>query len=117
MQDGRNVRRSVRSRAESGRDRAIMYAQFGESPASEVLEALVELTALGRRVNQVDDISIEGTAHDLLTYLLHLCRAERGAILLPEDRLPIAQSGSPPAAQASESRFRALALHEMRAED
>ncbi len=94
-----------------------MYAQLDEPPASEVLEALVELTALGRRVNQVDDISIEGTAHDLLAYLLHLCRAERGAILLPEERSHIAQSGSPPAAQASESRFRALALHEMRAED
>ena len=94
-----------------------MYAQLGEPLASEVLEALVELTELGRSVNQVDDISMQGAANDLLAYLLHLCRAERGAILLPQDRLHTAQSGSPPAVLASESGFRALALHEMRAED
>lgn len=94
-----------------------MYAQLGEPLASEVLEALVELTALGRRVNQVDDLSMQGAANGLLAYLLHLCRAERGAILLPQDRPHLAQFGSSPAAQASGSRFRALALYEMRAED
>lgn len=94
-----------------------MYAQLDEPLAPEVLAALVELTALTRRANQAGDASMQSVANDLLTYLLHLCRAERGAILLPEDQLPFERSVYPLAAMAAESEFRIMALHEMREED
>lgn len=94
-----------------------MYEQSGEPLASEVLEALVELTALARRANQASDGPIESVANALLRCLLHLCRAELGAILLREDQPRLEPSEHPSAALARESGFRALALHQVCEED
>jgi hypothetical protein len=94
-----------------------MYTQLDEPLASEVLGALVELTALARKANQASDEPIESIANDLLICLLHLCRAERGAILLREDQPRLESAEHPSAALAKRRGIRALALHHMREED
>ncbi len=94
-----------------------MHSQLGEPLASEVLGALVELTALARKASQATYEHLDSVANGLLTCLLELCKAERGAILLREDQPRFEQSEHTSAALARERGFRVLAFHHMREED
>jgi len=95
----------------------IIYSQLGEPLASEVIGALIELTALARKASLAASEQLDSVANDLLTCLLTLCKAERGAILLREDH-PGFQPFEPASAAPEETQaFRVLALHQMRDEE
>jgi signal transduction histidine kinase len=95
----------------------IIYSQLGEPLASEVIGALIELTALARKASLAASEQLDSVANDLLTCLLTLCKAERGAILLREDH-PGFQPFEPASAAPEETQaFRVLALHQMRAQE
>lgn len=56
-------------------------------------------------------------ANDLLTCVLTLCKAERGAILLREDHARFGPFEPGSAAPVEAQTFRVLALHQMREEE
>jgi len=95
----------------------IIYSQLGEPLASEVIGALIELTALARKASLAASEHLESVANDLLTCLLTLCKAERGAILLREDQSRFGPFESASAAPKEAQAFRVLALHQMRVEE
>ncbi len=95
----------------------IIYAQLGEPLASEVKGALIELTALARKASWAASKHLDSVANDLLTCVLTLCKAERGAILLREDHPRFGPFEPASAAPEEAQAFRVLALHQMRVEE
>ena len=95
----------------------ISYAPLGEPLASEVIGALIELTAVARKASSTSPEHLESVANDLLTCVLTLCKAERGAILLREDQSRFGPFEPASAAAEEAQAFRLLALHQMRAEE
>ena len=95
----------------------VSYAPLGEPLASELIAALIELTAVARKASSAPPEHRESVANDLLTCVLTLCKAERGAILLHEDRPSLGPFEPASATQEEAQAFHLLALHQMRAED
>jgi signal transduction histidine kinase len=95
----------------------ISYAPLGEPLASEVIGALIELTAVARKASSTSPEHLESVANDLLTCVLTLCKAERGAILLREDQPRFGPFEPASAAPEEAQAFRILALHQMRPEE
>jgi len=95
----------------------VSYAPLGEPLASELIAALIELTAVARKASSAPPEHRESVANDLLTCVLTLCKAERGAILLHEDQPSLGPFEPASATQEEAQAFRLLALHQMRAED
>jgi signal transduction histidine kinase len=95
----------------------IRYAPLGEPLASEVIEALIELTAVARKASSAPPEHLESVANDLLTCVLTLCKANRGAILLREEQPRFGPFEPASAAQEEAQAFRVLALHQMREEE
>jgi signal transduction histidine kinase len=96
---------------------AIIYSQLGEPLTSEVIGALIDLTALARKASWAAAEHVENVANEMLTCLLTLCKAERGAVLLREDHARFEQSEHTSTAAARERGFRILALHHMLEEE
>ncbi len=80
-------------------------------------EALLDLMALVRTASRVDAAQRERVASELLTCLLALCQADRGAVLLREDHSGGLQSGHTTPETGRERRFRALALQQIYEEE
>ena len=80
-------------------------------------EALLDLMALVRTASRADAAQRERVASELLTCLLALCQADRGAVLLREDHSGALQPGHPNPETGRERRFRALALHQLYEEE
>ncbi len=95
----------------------IRYAPLGEPLASEVIGALIELTALARKASSAPPEHLENVANDLLTCLLKLCKAECGAILLCENQPRFGPFEPSSAAPEEALSFRVLVLHQMREEE
>ena len=95
----------------------VSYAPLGEPLASELIAALIELTAVARKASSAPPEHRESVANDLLTCVLTLCKAERGAILLHEDRPRLGPFEPASATQEGAQAFHLLALHQMRAEE
>ena len=95
----------------------ISYTPLGKSLAPEVIGALIELTGLARKANSAPSEHLESVANDLLTCVLTLCKAERGAILLREYQPRFGPFEPASAAPEEAQAFRVLALHQMRAEE
>jgi signal transduction histidine kinase len=95
----------------------VSYAPLGEPLASELIASLIELTAVARKASSAPPERWESVANDLLTCVLTLCKAERGAILLHEDQPRLGPFEPASATQEGAQAFRLLALHQMRAED
>ncbi len=95
----------------------ITYAQLGEPLASEVIGALIELTALARKASWAATEHLDSVASDLLTCVLTFCKAQRGAILLLEDHACFGPFELASVAPVEAQTFRVLALHQMREEE
>ena len=87
----------------------IIYSQLGEPLASEVMRALIELAAVARKASWAASEHLESVANDLLTCVLTLCKAERGAILLREDHPRFGPFEPASAAPGEAQTFRLLA--------
>src|SRR5579859_7899012 len=83
---------ALKRQAERWKNMAIISSPLGEPLASEVIGALIDLTALARKANWVAAEHLESVANDMLTCVLTLCKAERGAVLLREDHARCEQS-------------------------
>jgi signal transduction histidine kinase len=105
------------SRLDCWKHMTMVYAQLAEPLASEVTMALIDLAALARKASWVPSRQLEGVANDLLTRLLSLCKAERGAVLLREEHGMLEQSGPASAAAAHTHVFRTLALQSLLEEE
>lgn len=117
FQAGCNAACAFKRLAEKKKNVTISYAPLGEPLASEVIAALIELTAFARKANSAPPAHQESVANDLLTCVLALCKAERGTILLREDQ-PCFGPFEPASAAPEEAQaFRLLVLCQMRAEE
>lgn len=105
------------SEANRWRNMTNIYAQLCEPLASEVIGALIELTALARKASWAATDQLDSVANDLLTCVLTLCKAERGALLLREDHPRFGPFEPATAAPVRAQAFRVLALHQMREEE
>ncbi len=90
---------------------------MGGPLASEVIAALIEFAAVARKASSAPPEHRDSVANDLLTCVLTLCKAERGAILLHEDRPRFGPFEPASAAIVEAQAFRLLALHQMREEE
>ena len=88
-----------------------------EHLAPEGGEALLDLMALVRTASRADAAQRERVASELLTCLLALCQADRGAVLLPEDHSGGLQPGHTTPETGRARNLRALALQQIYEEE
>jgi len=96
----------------------LLHPTLGEPLASEITAALIDLAALTRRAACAAHAHLDAISHEMLEYVLALCKAQRGAVLLAgghDSPQTHGESAQPTSDHAKASR--ALALHNIHEED
>ena len=96
----------------------LLHPTPGEPLASEITAALIDLAALTRRAACATHAHLNAISHEMLERVLALCKAQRGAVLLSEGHDSSRTHGGSAQPTSDQAKaLRALALHNIHAED
>src|SRR5438067_3379272 len=103
---------------QSRKNMTLLHPTLGEPLASEITAALIDLAALTRRVACAAHAHLDAISHEMLEYVLALCKAQRGAVLLAEGHDSSQTHGESAQPTSDHAKaLRVLALHNIHEED